>query len=894
MTPFSTGLCLPVGTPASCTWMSPNCGAWGWWWWIRWPIRIRVRTLYLQPFMADATVKSALVGSARGLPQMAALPAGADITVELAAAAGDRLALPRQGLATDDEAEVEVSYSVRVQGDADGFEKQQADSLVSALETVSPEEYTEAFLVELEQLAPGHAAPFGVEAVTTFSSSVSVTTVTASPTPSPTPSPPPTPDNCFVHAGVTVCTRPAADADTHAARPWKVLLQSDATDAELKQMSAEFSGGLQSHPGMGEVPLLFGNLTQDGLKALLDKYPGRVKAIQEDEFIKMVDDPQFDDRESERRTYPWGLQYIQADLVRGRGVGVHVYVLDTGIRITHTEFGGRAFAAVDVAASGTYPGTLAVCSPTSTTCADDVHGHGSHCAGTVGSSSYGVADGATIWSAKVLNNAGSGWTTWMVLAEQWILSSGNRPAVVSTSIQVGPGWTDLPWQASTDALVADGVVVVVAAGNYNQDACTFSPAFIPSAITVAAFGGASGTSWDRASYSNWGSCIDVYAPGTSVLSTGPSSDFHTQYMTGTSMACPHVAGLAARMFEAYPTAGALTAAERWDLLTANNCTGCVTNDATPTPTVNLVAYAMAANPCSVTDGSGPSASYPCDCGTNLCTDGEVCTSATDTCASVPTPSPTAAPTPSPTPSPTGAPTPSCAYALADALALARTNALAHALAHAVALARAHALADTLAYALADALAYGLTNALTLAWTNALTDALANALAFALTNALANPNGRHLLRRDWLPSLRCLRRRARVLLVQPARDDEHQYRYVHSCRDSRQLHADESAVRIPSGAVVVGHRGKVQAESPEVRRRCVRRRRQGEESVRGFHPRESWLESAAASWLRYCRSRHSCRAHRRWAERCPASGRWPRRADSRAVRGAGELLRVHSG
>merc|ERR1719188_2781875 len=120
----------------------------------------------------------------------------------------------------------------------------------------------------------------------------------------------------------------------------------------------------------------------------------------------MVDDPVINDGDvrSERRTYPWGIQYLQADACRGRGVGVHVYVQDTGVRITHNEYGGRAFAGVDLTNPATYPGTLTVCSPSSTTCADDQHGHGSHCAGTVGASTYVVADGATIWAMKVLND----------------------------------------------------------------------------------------------------------------------------------------------------------------------------------------------------------------------------------------------------------------------------------------------------------------------------------------------------------------------------------------------------------------------------------------------------------------------------------------------------------
>ncbi|CAK0893244.1 unnamed protein product [Prorocentrum cordatum] len=227
---------------------------------------------------------------------------------------------------------------------------------------------------------------------------------------------------------------------------------------------------------------------------------------------------------------------------------------------------------------------------------------------------------------KVLDNSGSGWTTWSILAEQWILASGNRPAVVSISIQAN--YNSYAEQASIDSLVAVGVTVVVAAGNYNQDACKWNPAWIPSAITVAAFGGTSGNSWDRSGYSNWGSCIDTYAPGTNILSTGPWSDTHTYSNSGTSMACPHVSGLAARMYEAYPTAGSLSAAARWSLLTATSCFGCVTNDATPIPTVNLVIKALSCNASDLT--ATPTAS--------------------------PTRSPTLLPTVSPTPSPTTAPT----------------------------------------------------------------------------------------------------------------------------------------------------------------------------------------------------------------------------------------------
>jgi subtilisin family serine protease len=411
------------------------------------------------------------------------------------------------------------------------------------------------------------------------------------------------------------------------ARPWTIIAAADATEAEVVSMSQELPDGIATHPSTGEAPMVMGSLAVSDLQAFISNHPGRLAAVVEDVFSQRVDPPMIPSvsaASSVASTYPWGIQYLNADVVRGKGAGVSVYVLDTGVRITHNEFGGRAFAGVDVAASGGYPGTLALCSPSNATCADDQHGHGSHCAGTVGASTYGVADGASIWAMKVLSNAGSGWTSWQIMAEQWILSTGNRPAVVSTSIQAN--YNDYGQQTSIDALVADGVTVVVAAGNAADDACSWNPAWISSAITVAAFGGNSGSSWDRSGYSNYGSCIDVYAPGTSILSLGPFSDTQTYLNTGTSMACPHVAGLAARMYEAYPTAGSMTAAERWNLLTAINCTGCVTNDATPIPTVNLVA------------GAAP---FPTPSPTTA----------------PPTPSPTASPTPYPTLYPTPSPTP---------------------------------------------------------------------------------------------------------------------------------------------------------------------------------------------------------------------------------------------
>jgi len=164
----------------------------------------------------------------------------------------------------------------------------------------------------------------------------------------------------------------------------------------------------------------------------------------------------------------------------------------------------------------------------------------------------------------------------------------------------------------------------VAAGNDHTTACSFTPAFTPSAITVGSYGGDSGSSSDMSWFSNYGPCIDVWAPGTSIISTVASSDTATYTMSGTSMACPHVSGLAAIMYEAYPSAGSMNASERWDLLTATNRTDWVTAIPSTPSSVNLVAEAPTPTP-------SPTASL--------------------------TPAPTFAPAPTSTPSPTFTPAP---------------------------------------------------------------------------------------------------------------------------------------------------------------------------------------------------------------------------------------------
>merc|ERR1719213_708240 len=172
-------------------------------------------------------------------------------------------------------------------------------------------------------------------------------------------------------------------------------------------------------------------------------------------------------------------------------------------------------------------------------CAVDRQGHGTHCAGTVAGANYGVAPGATIRSGKVLSDQGSGSWSWSYAALDWLATSSIRPAIASMSL--GGGGVIAGMRTAVDAAVSAGVTVVVAAGNENSDACGFSPAHVPNAITVG-----STTSTDsRSSFSNYGSCVDIWAPGSSVLSASHTSDSATATLSGTSMACPHVSGAAA-------------------------------------------------------------------------------------------------------------------------------------------------------------------------------------------------------------------------------------------------------------------------------------------------------------------------------------------------------------
>ncbi len=267
----------------------------------------------------------------------------------------------------------------------------------------------------------------------------------------------------------------------------------------------------------------------------------------------------------------WGLDRIdQADLPLSQsytypntGSGVNVYILDTGIRLTHNDFGGRA-QYVPNGLGGNFVGD-------GNANAADCHGHGTHVAGTAAGSSYGVAKGANIWAARVVNCQGSGNVSMAIAAVDWVTANAQRPAVVNMSL----GYGDVQsLRTAVENSVAAGVVYAVSAGNGDflgrpLNACSGSPAGAPNALTV----GATTSSDAESSFSNYGTCVDILAPGSSIVSAGYQSNSGIATMSGTSMSSPHVAGAAALYFAANPTA---TPAQLMAALKDNSISGTIT------------------------------------------------------------------------------------------------------------------------------------------------------------------------------------------------------------------------------------------------------------------------------------------------------------------------------
>lgn len=333
--------------------------------------------------------------------------------------------------------------------------------------------------------------------------------------------------------------------------------------------AAEAAGLVRSHGGRllhtyaGAIKGFAANLPDTALQGIRNN--PNVEFIEQDQSVSLqqVASPQ--------NQVTWGLDRIdQADRpldtqyhFNQTGASVNAFIIDTGIRADHVEFSGRVRAGYSAIADGN--GT------------NDCNGHGTHVAGTLGGSTWGVAKGVSLTPVRVLDCGGSGSWSGVIAGIDYVANSPLRPAVANMSLG---GAASAAVDSAVAGAVSKGVTMVVAAGNNGADACGYSPARAPSAITVGAT-----TSIDyRASYSNFGSCVDLFAPGHNITSAWNTSATASNTIGGTSMASPHVAGVAALTLAANPAA------------TPADVAAFLTSTATPNrlsaATPNLLLYSM--------------------------------------------------------------------------------------------------------------------------------------------------------------------------------------------------------------------------------------------------------------------------------------------------------------
>lgn len=317
---------------------------------------------------------------------------------------------------------------------------------------------------------------------------------------------------------------PSTDTKTY------IVQFRDGVDPRAEAAAAKARG-----VGVGRVltHVFPGMITQlnDAQRTALARNP-RVVVIEEDQVVTA---------DTTQTEATWGLDRIDQRKLPlsgsysydSSGVGVQAYVIDTGVRADHEEFGGRVAGGYDFVDDDTD--------------ASDCNGHGTHVAGTIGGATYGVAKEVTIVPVRVLDCAGSGTTSGVIAGLDWVKEVHVNGELAVGNMSLG-GHKSKTLDTAVKSVIADGVTMAVAAGNSNQLACNFSPAGVPEALTVAA-----STSTDaRASYSNYGSCVDLFAPGSSITSAWYTSTTATNTISGTSMATPHVAGVATRILEKNP------------------------------------------------------------------------------------------------------------------------------------------------------------------------------------------------------------------------------------------------------------------------------------------------------------------------------------------------------
>ena len=290
--------------------------------------------------------------------------------------------------------------------------------------------------------------------------------------------------------------------------------------------------------------------------------------------------PNWGDDRVDQANLPLNQQFVYP---ANPGQGATVYVLDTGLNPNHVDFTGRVGSGTDMVDNDSNPA--------------DCHGHGTHVSGTAVGTTYGIAKKARVVAVRVLNCQGSGSNDDIIAGINWVRTNAQKPAVVNYSIGCGSRCSDQALDSAVSSLISSGVQWVQAAGNNGDDACYYSPQALAAAITV----GNTQSSDARNSSSNYGSCLDIFAPGTSIVSASYSSNTGSATMTGTSMASPHVAGAAAVYLGQNPSA---TPAQVRDALVTNATTGKVTSPGSGSPNRLLyTAFMNGTNPPPTNDFS---------------------------------------------------------------------------------------------------------------------------------------------------------------------------------------------------------------------------------------------------------------------------------------------------